>query len=349
MKFNNLVLVTVCALFLGGTSFAATAEAPVPCVPCAPCKNPVPVKKKVKRVRVKKPVPAPIVKKATCVEATYPLAFLLDASGSMMKTIKIEKKEDPAKEAAAKKAVAVTPANASAQDEEKQQEKEKELTKAAYAKKLILSVREKMSKADSRAIGLGAMSPFTIIFPPAPDEDKQKEDSQKSEPQKAQNEGILYEFQEKLQKTQPKKPEDRQREEDEFAKGMERVPDDLEIFGRVTNLGDGFHEMTEVTAVSDYNKKFSKDLEKGMKIILFTDGQKDNYGVELRPNLKKFQQKYPSTKLVFVVFHETDEDFDRIQQLGEDAHIPVYKGVELLTDDKALESFLSKEIDKDCK
>lgn len=348
MKFNNVVLGTVCAIFLCSNAFADTPEAPAPCVPCVPCQKPVPVKKKVKRVRVKKPVPAPIVKKETCVEAAYPLAFLMDASGSMMKTIKIEKKEDPAKEVSAKKVVAVTPAKADAQ-EEKQQEKEKELTKAAYAKQLILSVREKMNRADTRAIGLGAMSPFTIIFPPAPEEDKQQEESQKSDPQKAQNEGILYEFQEKLQKTQPKNPEERQRAEEEFAKGMEKVPDDLEIFGRVTNLGDGFHEMTEVSAVSDYNKKFSKDLEKGMKVILFTDGQKDNYGVELRPNIKKFQQKYPSTKMVFVVFHETDEDFDRIQLLGEDAHIPVYKGVELLTDDKALESFISKEINKDCK
>ena len=67
MKFNNVVLGTVCAIFLCSNAFADTPEAPAPCVPCVPCQKPVPVKKKVKRVRVKKPVPAPIVR--SCLSA----------------------------------------------------------------------------------------------------------------------------------------------------------------------------------------------------------------------------------------------------------------------------------------
>lgn len=317
MKFNNLVLGTVCALLLCSNCFARTAAKSVPVTP--------------------------VVKKVTCVDATSPLAFFVDASGSMMKKIKIEKKNDAAKVAENNSV------KDSVKEEEKKQEEDKELTKAAFAKQLILSVKEKMKGTETRMIGLGALSPFTIIYPKPPEEDPQDENSQKGEPQKAQNEGILYEHQEDLLQGLQKDPQTHQREKEEFAKGMEKMPDDLEIFGRNTNLGDGIHEMTEVSAKSEYNRKFSNDLEKGIKIILFTDGQKDNYGVELRSNLKKFQEKYPLTRMVFVVFHEKDEDFDRIQLLGEDAHIPVYKGVELLTDEKALSSFLSKEINKDCK
>ncbi len=133
-----------------------------------------------------------------------------------------------------------------------------------------------------------------------------------------------------------------------LAQGLQQLPENLEIFGRNTNLGEGLKEILDSTAKNEKNRYVAQLLESGGRIFVLTDGGKENRGTLLSESLKQMKTQYPKSDVVLVSFANTREEDKQIAHWTENSNTRFYDGWELLENSNALEQFVSKELYKEC-
>lgn len=136
--------------------------------------------------------------------------------------------------------------------------------------------------------------------------------------------------------------------QESLQKALEKLPEDLEVFGRQTNFGEGLLEIAEVSAANEKNREVVKSFGNSPTLILLSDDLVSNRGVQFEEGFAKFKEKYPASKIVLVSFAEGKEKKEQMQKLLSQTKIKEYDGWKLLTDKAYLGSFIEQNLYKDC-
>lgn len=130
--------------------------------------------------------------------------------------------------------------------------------------------------------------------------------------------------------------------EENLESGLRKLPEDMEIFGRNTNLGQGILEIKDQTAPHEKNRKAIQELVTLPTLIIFSDDVRSNRGIEFKASVEELKKKDPNARVVGVLFGQKDE---KSLHEGLDS---VYDGRVLLENPKELDSFIKNELYRDC-
>lgn len=133
-----------------------------------------------------------------------------------------------------------------------------------------------------------------------------------------------------------------------FSKGLEKLPDELEIFGRNTNLGEGFQEIINDSARHENNRSLTGQKDEVTKLVVFTDGDETNRGKELMEVLPGIKEARPNLRVTWISFADTDETKKAVQTLADISGSSVYDGMTLLKDKEQLKAFIAREFYREC-
>ena len=135
---------------------------------------------------------------------------------------------------------------------------------------------------------------------------------------------------------------------DDFEEKVGRLPERLEVFGRMTNPGEGlidYEKRLERYAESEkeLQRETAELLRKKSALLFFTDGDEVNRGRLFEEGWKAFREKEPLAKPVIVAFTDDEETEREVNRLAE-----VVPGLitadarELLLNDESMAAFIAK-------
>ncbi len=135
---------------------------------------------------------------------------------------------------------------------------------------------------------------------------------------------------------------------DDFEEKVGRLPERLEVFGRMTNPGEGlidYEKRLERYAESEkeLQRETAELLRKKSALLFFTDGDQVNRGRLFEEGWKAFREKEPLAKPVLVAFTDDEETKREVNRLAE-----VVPGLitadarELLLNDESMAAFIAK-------
>lgn len=134
-------------------------------------------------------------------------------------------------------------------------------------------------------------------------------------------------------------------ESDRISKALSEAPENLEIFGRNTNIGEGFLEIINLSAPNEKNRVALKNLGEDPIFIVLSDNPSSTRGVELEKAIKEAKVKYKKTKVLLIYFSDK-KNGNTIPSA--DLFDKCYDGSLLLSNKENLASFISDELFKDC-
>lgn len=134
-------------------------------------------------------------------------------------------------------------------------------------------------------------------------------------------------------------------ESDRVSKALSEAPEDLEIFGRNTNIGEGFLEITNLLAPNEKNRVALKNLGEDPIFIVFSDNPTSTRGIELEKAFKEAKVKYRKSKFVLIYFPD-EKNGNAIPSAN--LFDKYYDGLQLLNNKESLSSFVSDELFRDC-
>lgn len=135
---------------------------------------------------------------------------------------------------------------------------------------------------------------------------------------------------------------------DDFEKKVEKLPERLEVFGRMTNLGESLMDYEgRLQRYAESDKETEQQMARLLRaksVLLFlTDGDQINRGRPLEKAWEEFHQKEPMAKPVLVTFADDEETRKEAERLAET--IPgliTADAVQLLLDDDASAEFVAR-------
>ncbi len=136
--------------------------------------------------------------------------------------------------------------------------------------------------------------------------------------------------------------------QDDFGKKVEKLPERLEVFGRMTNLGEGLMDYENrlvryAESDNDVERQTAEILRKKSAVLVLTDGDKINRGRLFEQAWEEFLTKEPLAKPVLVTFTDDEETREEVKRL-----VRVIPGlvtadaVQLLLDDVAATEFVGR-------
>ena len=137
------------------------------------------------------------------------------------------------------------------------------------------------------------------------------------------------------------------KDKSDFIDEIDSLPSKLEIFGRKTNLGDGFSDLLKRMNNPDSNPKLLESLKKNNTLFILTDGQESNYGISLEEGWSKLSSSTDINPVV-ISFALTDEEKISVNTLSNVIKAPIYDGMSLLNDKNARMDFIQTYIYKPC-
>ncbi len=143
--------------------------------------------------------------------------------------------------------------------------------------------------------------------------------------------------------------------DDNTAEKLAKFPQRLEVFGRMTNLGQSVEDFVwridHAVKANDpaKTKGVEKLAEQKSALLIVTDGDTINRGRPFEEGLEILRLKYPKIKPVLLTFNANDQARENIAHAVEAAPGLLTQDVmELLLDDKAMQAFIEKVFYRDC-
>lgn len=135
-----------------------------------------------------------------------------------------------------------------------------------------------------------------------------------------------------------------------FNQAVSTLPENMEIFGRNTNIGEGLIGLDRRIQESsrEADQPLRRYFAKNAGVIVVFDGGVNNRGQEAVPALKAFAEKYPNAKVTFLSLAQTDEEKQSIQVLAEAVNAPVYDAYKITTDEFLYQEFVETTLYKPC-
>jgi len=135
-----------------------------------------------------------------------------------------------------------------------------------------------------------------------------------------------------------------------FESSLKKLPEHMEIFGRNTNIGEGFAGLDQRIRHSarESDQQLKEDFAAGAGIIVVTDGGLNNRGREAAPALKAFEEKYASTKTTILSLAGNEEEKHTVRRLAESVQAPVYDAYEMAGSEELYLEFVENTLYKVC-
>ncbi len=135
---------------------------------------------------------------------------------------------------------------------------------------------------------------------------------------------------------------------DDFEKKVAKLPERLEVFGRMTNLGESLIDYEKrlvryAESDNETQRQTAELLRQKSALLFLTDGDKINRGRLFEKAWEEFHEKEPLAKPVLVTFNDDEETREEVKRLAE--VIPgliTADAIQLLLDDDAAAQFVAR-------
>lgn len=134
---------------------------------------------------------------------------------------------------------------------------------------------------------------------------------------------------------------------------IEKLPDNMEVMGRHTNLGEGlmgYKDRVEKLSLSpnETDKTLAHQMTNDARLIILTDGGTDNRGRKAKDVIDEFTKSLPNVHLAVISFSQDQKQLANLNQLIEGKDISFYLAKNLLEDSQQLEKFIRQELYYPC-
>lgn len=133
-----------------------------------------------------------------------------------------------------------------------------------------------------------------------------------------------------------------------LTQGLEKLPEELEFFGRKTNLGEGIKEIIKDSARHVNNRSVIGSKKDITKLMIFTDGDEINRGQELKEVLPDLKDANPNVRITWISFADSDETTQMIQTFADLSGGTIYDAMVLLQDKSQIDRFVMRELYRQC-
>ena len=142
---------------------------------------------------------------------------------------------------------------------------------------------------------------------------------------------------------------------DDVGDKLTNFPQRLEVFGRMTNLGEGLDDFVRRIhrAVRTNNPEKTRGVEKLAEqksvLLILTDGEAVNRGRPIEEGFDLLKHKYPNIRPVLLTFNANGKARENIRQVVEEVPgLVTADAMQLLLDDSALSDFVTKVFYRAC-